>query len=196
MSNKEGLIYFRDGEIIAESGEARVYRMNDELFLEIGPGHNLWALESELDDYIHQLQDFPKGNCLEIGLGLGVASRYILTFPQVDSLTTVEINKDVIDVHAKIPENKRGKELHYRSEDHLILNADGILYSYETDSKFDFIFIDCYAAIDEDTLPFIADMAVACKNILKPGGRMLGWIDKSTPDIFARNFFRVFESLE
>ena len=55
--DKTGLIYFRDGKVIAASGEARIYSMNKELFLEIGTGHSLWALESELPDYVWQLQD-------------------------------------------------------------------------------------------------------------------------------------------
>ena len=38
-----GLIYFKDGKLIAQSGEVKVYKMNDELFLEKGTGHNLWA---------------------------------------------------------------------------------------------------------------------------------------------------------
>ena len=87
-----GLIYFKDGILIAESGRAKIYKLNNELFLEIGPGHNLWALESELKDYIWQLSDKPMGECLEIGLGLGVASKYILSCPKVKGLTTVEIN--------------------------------------------------------------------------------------------------------
>jgi spermidine synthase len=191
----EGLIYFRDGELIAQSGNAFVYKMNNELFLEIGPGNNLWALESELDDYIDQLGSFPKGECLEIGLGLGVASRYILTFPRVTKLTTIEINQDVIDAHSKIPEEERGRQLDYDPKKHKIYNADGLIYAYECKKKYDFIFIDCYSIIDEDTLPFIADLAVACRRIIKPGGHVIGWLDKGTPDGFAKQFFKIFETV-
>jgi spermidine synthase len=190
---QEGLIYFRDGELVASHGDARVYKMNGELFLEIGEGHTLWALESEITDYIEQLQDFPRGDCLEIGLGLGVVSRYLLTFPRVKSLTTVEINKDVIEVHKKIREEDRGNNLHYKRELHKILHADGIEYAYQTKRKYDFIFIDCYDRIDEDTLPIIADMAQACSRILKSGGMMLGWIDKYTPEEFYVLFKGIFD---
>jgi len=88
MSSKKGLLYFRDGELLAQSGEARVYRFMDFLHLDIGPGHNLWAIESELEDYVWQINGRPKGDCLEIGLGLGVASKYILSCPKVKTLTT------------------------------------------------------------------------------------------------------------
>ncbi len=183
--DKTGLIYFRDGKLIAENGEARIYSMNDELFLEIGTGHSLWALESELPDYIWQLKDYPRGSCLEIGLGLGIASRYILSFPRVDELTTVEKNESVIEVQQEANP--------IEDERHLVLNVDGLIYAYETRSMFDFIFIDCYSNIDEDTLPMIADMAFACKRILKENGRVMGWWDEATQEDFVDTFFDLFK---
>jgi spermidine synthase len=187
----QGLIYFRDGKLVAESGEAKVYKMNGELFLEIGPGHTLWALESELNDYMGQLEDRPRGRCLEIGLGLGVASRYLLTFPNVDHLTTIEVNSDVVAVHSRIREEDRGLKLDYDNSKHRILNAEGILYAYQTKQRYDFIFIDCYDRIDEDTLPVIADMYAACSRILKPKGEIIAWLDKHTPEPFYSAFEQI-----
>ena len=195
MDGSKGLVYFEDGVVVAETGKAKVYKMSNELFLEIGPGHNLWALESELKDYIWQLKEFPRGHCLEIGLGLGVASRYILTFPKVEHLTTVEINQEVIDVHRKIKETDRKFRLDYDPNKHRIIKANGIEYAYQTKQRYDFIFIDCYDRIDEDTLPLIADMAIACSKVLKPSGKMLGWLDKNTPEIFVGIFYQIFEQL-
>lgn len=190
-----GLVYFQDGELIKKSGDASIYKLNGELFLEIGPGHNLWALESELDDYMEQLYDLPRGECLEIGLGLGVASRYILTFPDVKKLTTIDSNEDVINVHKQIPENIRGRQLDYRKKDHRIYEANGLVYAYETNKMYDFIFLDFYAVIDEDSLPKIADMVTACKTVLNPKGCMVGWLDKFTPDVFAKQFFQIFDTI-
>jgi spermidine synthase len=181
----DGLIYFRDGELVAESGDTRIYKMNDKLFLERGIGHTLWALEDELEDYILQLESWPRGDCLEIGLGLGVASKYILSFPKVKSLTTIEIDEDVINAQkmaAPIDDDR-----------HLILNANGLYYTYETKRLYDFIFLDFYDVIDEETLPVIADMAVACERILKRGGRMIGWLDKHTNGDHAAIFMSLFE---
>jgi len=194
MARKRGLIYFQDGELVAESGEARVYLMNGELFLEIGPGHTLWALQSELTDYIEQLKDYPNGDVLEIGLGLGVASRYILTFNKVASLTTVELNDDVIEVHNQIrdhlytPEDEKvidGKQ-------HVVLNVDGLEYLFTTKYSYDFIFLDFYDRIDEDTLPLIKDMVNGCRRVLRPGGMAIGWLDPYTPDEFAKEFENIF----
>lgn len=182
---KDSIIYFEAGELVAESGDARVYEFNDELFLELGQGHHLWALESELKDYIWQISDKPKGDCLEIGLGLGVASKYILSCPNVNSLTTVELNENVIKTQAianKIDDKR-----------HTILNCDGLLYMYNTKKLYDFIFIDCYELIDEDTLPIIADIVLAGKRILKKNGIIIGWFDEATPEEFVEPFFRLFK---
>lgn len=192
MDNKS-VLYFRDGDLVAEHGNAKVYKMNNELFLEIGPGHTLWASESEIHDYMQQLQDYPKGNCLEIGLGLGVVSRYLLTFPLVKHLTTVEINPDVIAVHSKIKDEDRNVDIEYNSSKHLILNSGGIEYAYQTKKMYDFIFIDCYDRIDEDTIPVIADMATACGRLLTRNGKMMGWLDKYTPEPFYSMFQKIFD---
>jgi len=190
----EGLIYFRDGKVVAEHNDVKVYKMNDELFLEIGPGHTLWALESELEDYMTQFYDYPRGDCLEIGLGLGVASRYMLTFPKTESLTTIELNSDVIEVHKRIKDSDRKYSMDYNPGKHRILNADGISYAYQTNKRYDFIFIDCYDRIDEETLPFIADMTKACSRIIKPGGKILGWLDKYTPEPYYSVFQKIFDA--
>ena len=189
-----GLIYFKSGELIAESGKAKVYKFNNDLFLEIGPGHNLWALESELPDYVWQLSDRPSGACLEIGLGLGVASKYILSLPRVRSLTTVELNKDVVDVYKQLkPEHYSLKYDIFPEKRYTILNADGLIYMYETKQKFDFVFIDCYSIIDEDTLPTIADMSIAARIVLNNDGKVVGWFDKATPEKFVKIFYSLFD---
>jgi spermidine synthase len=191
MINK-GLIYFQDGKLVAEHGDARVYKMNGELFLEIGQGHTLCCAEGELTEYIHQISDFPKGRCLEIGLGLGIVSRYLFTFPQVTHVTTIENNLDVIKIHNDLKEEDRGLEIDYPAEKHRILHADGIEYAYQTKQKYDFIFIDCYNRIDDETLPLIADMTAACSRILNRGGKMVGWLDKHTPGPYYSIFQKIF----
>jgi len=180
-----GLIYFYDGELIASHNTARVYEMDEDLYLEIGVGHNLWAFSGELETYIWELQDYPRGDCLEIGLGLGVATKYLLSFPNVKSLETVEVNKDVIEVQ-KIA-NK------IEDEKHTIINDDSLHYLYTTNKTFDFIFVDCYKVIDEETLPFISDVVKGCKLILRDGGKIIGWLDNETPEYFVRHFYKLFD---
>lgn len=194
----EGLIYFRDGEVVASSGEVVVYSMNNELFLELGPGHNLWALESEYHDYITQIWDMPKGSCLEIGLGLGIASRCILSNPNVRSLTTIEKNPDVIAVQPQLAkildDGSREHKWQYDANKHRIVNSNGLIYLYETKRKYDFIFIDFYSHIDNETLPEIKDMVNAAKRVLAKDGIILCWFDKYTPNEYVDEFFGIFEA--
>jgi len=107
-------------------------------------------------------------------------------------LTTIEKNKDVIKAHEKIKESDRKYKFEYEASNHRILNADGLEYMYQTRRKYDFIFVDCYDRIDEDTLPFIADIAKACERVMSPSGKVIAWLDKFTPETYARKFERLF----
>jgi len=161
-------IYFIYGKVIAESGNIKVYEFNEKLFLERGPGHNLWADSAEVVEYTGQLKGRPKGDCLEIGLGLGVASEYILSSFGVISLTTVEVDSDVISTYNQLTPLPQ----------HHVIHFDGYDYLLQTEETFDFIFLDFYDIIDEDTLPAI---------------EIVGWWDIYTPDEFTTKFFEIFE---
>lgn len=191
--DRDSGIYFKEGSILAESGLVKVYSYNDDLFLEVGPAHTLWALGSELHDYMDQLHDHPRGSVLEVGLGMGIASRYILTLPRVRSLTTIEQNKDVISVYKQLLEKDTSFTKNFGYKDHLILNTEGLSYLYATKRKYDFVFLDFYRAIDEDTLPDIEDMVLGARRVLAPGGRIMGWFDKYTPDEHADKFYNLFD---
>jgi spermidine synthase len=177
------MIYFIDGDLIAEHGEAKVYLYDGLLHLEIGPGHNLWMVESEIKELAEQIGDSPRGKCLEIGLGLGIASRYILSFPEVTLLTTVEINPDVIAVH----------EMINRIDDprHKGVNGNGLDFILQTEEKYDFIFFDHYSIIDEDTLEMLDRYVKAAKKILNKNGTILAWFDPYTLKEDADKFFDI-----
>ena len=180
------MIYFIDGDLISEHGEVRVYLYDGLLHLEIGPGHNLWMVESEIKELTEQIGDSPHGKCLEIGLGLGVASKYILSFPEVESLTTVEINSDVIAVHEMINEMYDPR--------HEIVHAGGLDFIVLTGERYDFIFFDHYSIIDEDTLEILDVYAKAAKKILNKNGTLLAWFDPYTPEQDAKSFFDIFKT--
>jgi len=179
-------IYFIDGEVIADSNDIVIYEMDGVRYLEQGPGHNLWADSAEINELAPQIGNRPFGDCLEIGLGLGVASEYILSKPNVNSLTTIEINEDVVYLY---------KELNLEKDNHTIICQNGLDYILNTDRLFDFIFLDFYSIIDEDTLPEILTYVGASKRILKSGGETMGWFDLYTPEDLAKKFFSLFGSL-
>jgi predicted methyltransferase len=179
------MIYFEDGKLVAKSGKVRVYKYEGNLYLEVGPGHNLWADSLEIEEYKEQLGNTPRGDCLETGLGLGIVSKYILSCPNVTSLTTIEINKDVVEVQKKVnPINDKR---------HKIIIGDGVEYILNTSSKYDFIFIDSYTLIDEDTLVDIKAYVSTSKQILNKGGVIQAWWDIYTPDEFEGKFFELFK---
>jgi len=186
------MIYFEEGEIVASSGEVDVYKYEGDLYLDIGPGHNLWATGSEIKEYRHQLRKHPRGDCLEVGLGLGIVSNYILALPNVKSLTTIEKNKDVIEVY---------RQLLVLYEDpgdikHDIIVGDVIDVFprlIKMKKAFDFILFDHYSLIDEDTIADLYNLVPMAERILKPGGRIMGWFDPYTPDEFVEKFYKLFK---
>ena len=180
---QDGIIYFRDGTLIAKSDETRVYEMGGELFMEAGR-NNLISSDGDLSDYIWQIGNKPYGNCLVVGLGLGIATKYILSLPKVDTVTVIEPNDSVINTQTLI---------NPITDDRVSIINNGVLsYLYQVEDKYDFIFLDCYNIIDEDTLPFIADIVAASKKVLTRKGNLLGWLDNNTPEKFIEAFYSIF----
>ena len=175
-------LYFTHGKIIAESGLIKVYEFNGELYLERGPGHNLWADSLEISELKDQIGGRPRGDCLEIGLGLGVASKYMLS-KNITSLTTVEKDMDVIKTY---------RQLNPPDGMHLIVCSSGADFMMSTKNTYDFIFLDFYDVIDEDTIEDIKDYTKLAKTILRPGGEIVGWFDIYTPEEFVEPFFKLF----
>ncbi len=177
-------IYFTHGKIIAKSGDVKIYEFESDKYLEIGPGHNLWAISSEIVEYKEQMGNKPRGDCLELGLGLGVASNYILSRPAVKFLTTVEINKDIIKTYKKL--NKTAKN-------HRIVRLTGLDYLINSKERYDFIFLDFYDVIDEDTIPVIKTYLDLAKKLLTGDGEIMGWYDMYTPEDMSEQFFELFQ---
>ena len=179
-------IYFTHGKLLAKSGNIKVYLFNDLLYLEEGPGHTLWTIESEIEEYEQQIANYPKGNCLEIGLGLGVASRYILSCKGVKSLTTVELLEDVIKVQ---------KQVNFINDPrHSIICMNGWEHIISTDKKYDFVFMDHYHFADEEGLPLIKKYVEMCKKrVLKKGGKIVVWQDIYMPEEFIESFHKLFK---
>lgn len=178
-----GTVYFRDGKLISQEGETKVYKMNNALYMETGRG-NLISTDNDMREYIWQLAKRPYGDVLILGLGLGLASKYILSLPTVNSLTVIEPNLDVITCQSVVNP--------IDDERFNVVNVDLLTYLYETPHMYNFIFIDCYNVIDEDSLPFIADLVAASRKPLKPMGTLLGWLDEGTPEIFINAFYNLF----
>jgi spermidine synthase len=181
-------MYFDEGKIIASSGDVKVYLYNELMHLEIGPSHNLWMIEDEIKELSKQIGNSPTGNCLEIGLGLGMASQYILSQPEVIHLTTVEINPDVIEVQKQV---NKIDNIH-----HTILCGNGLDFMLQTEEQYEFIFFDHYALIDEDTLEMLNVYNLVANDILTPKGIIKAWYDVNTVEEDAEVFFDIFKGMQ
>lgn len=182
---KKDTVYFRDGELRAESGQVRAYEFRDEFYLDCGNEHSLIDRDEYVVDYIWQIRDKPFGKCLVLGLGLGRVVEYILSVPKVTSVVVVEPNSDVIEVQNKIKSLK---------DDNIsIVNDDIISYLYLTEDKFDFIFLKCYSKVDSITLPLIADVVRAAKRVKTFNGSIIGWLDDDTEEALVSDFFSLFK---
>lgn len=129
--------------------------------------NEIWAFEFEYGQYNLILFDLPKGDCLEIGLGLGTSARAILNYP-VKSLTTVEVNQDVIDLQKK--------ECPIKDIRHSIVHMEGLEYLNTSSRTFDFIWIDIHNHLDKyDMMKF----SKAAKQRLNENGKLAIWTNPS-----------------
>jgi len=160
----------KNGKLKFQRRDVRIYNVDRQEYLFIG--QVLYASTTERDWYAKNVYPHAKGRCLEIGLGLGVASKAILANPNVERLLTVEQNEDVIAAFGR-PLSR-----------HIILSADINTWVNDVPKNFqlyDFIFVDHYV-YDEDLFPSLAILAEKLGLLLKPGGKMVFWIDEHAPE--------------
>ena len=161
----------KNGRLDFHRGDVRVYNVEGEDYLFIG--QTIYASTKELPWYIRNLYQHVKGNVLEVGLGLGCASRLICKAPNIRHLLTIEKNEDVIGAF--------GTCLRH----HHILSADVNVWAREVPKEFamyDLIFGDHYTMGDDDLYPELAELAGNLSPLINPGGRMIFWIDENAPE--------------
>ena len=151
-------------------GDVCIYDMDEEKYLFVG--QTLYASTTERSWYIANVLPYARGKCLEVGLGLGVASKVMLSTEHVTHLLTVELDENVIGAF--------GRPLHR----HNILHADVMKWISEfpvLEPMYDFIFVDHYT-FEEEELEILEWLATGLKHLLKPKGSMVFWIDENAPE--------------
>ncbi len=154
-----------------QNEDVRIYDMDAQKYLFIG--QVMYASTSERAWYVKNVMPHASGKCLEIGLGLGVASKSMLVKKEVRHLLTIEANEKVIEAFGRPLRN------------HNILHAN--VYSWVenlafVDPVYDFIFVDHYTLEDEEIVAPLEDLAKKLKLLLKPEGKMVFWIDENAPE--------------
>lgn len=161
-----------NGNLEFQSGNVRIYNVERDQYLFVD--QTIYASTTERAWYIKNLMPVARGNVLEIGLGLGCASKVILANNRVNSLLTVEENEHVIAGF--------GRPLRR----HLILMEDVNRWVKKLPRKFpmyDLIFVDHYTLEDEEeTIPELGKLAVQLEPLLKDQGNMVFWIDENIDD--------------
>ncbi len=154
-----------------EQEDVRIYDMDDEKYLFVG--QIMYASTTERSWYIKNVLAHARGKCLELGLGLGVASKVILSSDRVTHLLTVENNENVIGAFGKLLPR------------HNILHADATKWISEfpvLEPMYDFIFVDHFT-FDEDELADLQWLGTGLKHLLKPEGKMVFWIDENASEV-------------
>lgn len=149
----------------------RIYNVEGEEYLFVGP--ILYASSTEEKWYLRNVFPHAKGRVLEIGLGLGCASKVILGNPRVHHLLTVEKNPLVAEAFGRpLPR-------------HNILLADVYEWAKNVPKNYqlyDFIFVDHYVLDDPDTILDLKDLAEELAPLLRANGKMIFWIDELMPE--------------
>lgn len=161
----------KNGRLDFRRGDVRIYNVEGEDYLFIG--QTIYASTKELGWYVHNVYNHVRGNVLEIGLGLGCASRLICKAPKIRHLLTLEANEDVIGAF--------GKPLKH----HHIIHTDVNEWIKQVPTDFplyDLIFVDHYTMGDDDIYPELQDLAGKLSPLLKENGRMIYWIDEHAPE--------------
>ncbi len=157
----------RNGLLEWEQGDVKIFSMDGDNFLFVD--QVLYASTSERAWYIKHVFPHAKGKCLEIGLGLGVASRVILSNPAVTTLLTIEANSDVISVF--------GDTFRHHMLLHMTVNQ-WVETSAHAGPVYDFIFVDHHAEMDDESFPEMEELVKNLKLNLKKSGKLVVWIDE------------------
>lgn len=161
---KSGFLEFHQGNV-------RIYRVEGEQYLFVD--QTLYASTTERSWYIQNIMPYVKGKCLEIGLGLGVASKVILANPQAQSLLTIEKNDGVIAAF--------GKPLYK----HMILQQDineWLNWPRLRGNSYDFIFVDHFANMEDEEYEEVAKVVDKLKWLLRSEGKLIVWLDENAPE--------------
>lgn len=171
MSTKSPFDWWdKNGKLVFHQDDVRIYNVDRQEHLLIG--QTIFASTLERPWYIQKVLPHAKGRCLEIGLGLGCASKVILANPQTAHLLTIEKNPRVIEAFGRpLPR-------------HHIVQAD--IYEWarrvpKTYTLYDLIFVDHYV-YDEDLFPALENLAQDLTPLLKVGGHLIFWVDEQAPD--------------
>lgn len=148
----------RPMEMITQRGFIR-YETDIELTV-LKENNKLWMSDrpSELQD-MENLARYAKGNVVVAGLGLGVLIHILDAIEEVESITVVEINHDLIEmISPLLPPKAR------------VIEDDWHQWIQRVEENYDYYILDIWPDICEDNFRGMLDAWEAIKNKKKEGG--------------------------
>ncbi len=125
------------------------------------------------------------GNVLVFGLGLGYYAFMISLKDDVDKITIIENDENIIDIFTKFifP--------HFPNKDKIsIEKGDALTYLVNKDNKFDFIFTDIYHNVNDGLPLYLKIKQFENKN---PLSTFSYWIEESLTSMIRRQLLTIFE---
>lgn len=120
-----------------------------------------------------------KGRVLNVGLGPGDSTQYLLCRPEVEEVVSVEINPEVVE---------RYKAQYGEGERHIILTEDA--RTTTAPGPFDYIWVDILDDTTEEHYAALRDFLLQVKALLKPGGWLrVEWQSDVPPEREMRKVF-------
>lgn len=166
-----------NGTLEFQEGSVRIYRVDGENYLFVD--QTMYASTTEQSWYVKNVMPKAYGKCLEIGLGLGVASKSIIVSPEVRHLLTIEQNEYIIKAFGRpLPK-------------HNILQADVYEWAEKLhikESIYDFIFVDHYADMEDETFDQVSVLVKKLSSLLTPIGNLVVWVDENAPEEDIKRF--------
>jgi len=140
----------------------------------------LWMTDAAQERYMMEFAAREaKGDVLVGGLGLGMYVQYALRNPKVDSITVVELSRDVVAI---------AKKLKWAKDKRVILHCGEIsteLYKLGKKGmpRFDTVYLDVHPEISPDFLPYLNSLREMARKVLTPKankghGRVYIWTYK------------------
>ena len=141
-------------EQVVEAGTFKVLKENGDI----------WMSNTLMEVATHQQAiKKAKGNVLVAGLGLGMFLTAIKDKKEVKKITVIENSQEVIELVGK----------YYQDEKIQIINED--ICDFNTDEKFDLIWLDIWATISRDNLK---EMDLLRKKFSKNSKNILCWSEE------------------
>ena len=121
-----------------------------------------WDIPAE-QSMLKEMSKIAFGNVLVVGYGLGLVQQYLLENPKVNSVTTLEKNKDIPQINHETFKQTHGEIL------------IGNFFTHKIEQEYDCIMTDVCKEIMLDSLSNYRRFKKRAQELLRPKGKIIAW---------------------